>query len=1142
MPAEGDRVTASAPLAPVALALAAGIALDRAMAPVELEVWAVGTLGLAAAAAWARPRDRGPIGSLLRPWVVLLLLAFTGLGGAWHHRWWSRLKPNDLAWWIDETPRPAWLRGVLVSVPEFHPPEFPDENGSTRALLELTGRNDGRDWQPCTGRVMLTIGGDRADLRMGHPMTAAGSLAAIAGPHNPGQFDTRAAMRAEGVRLRLSVGEPAGIQPDPTGRVWPLTAGLGRMRTGSRDRLVAGLDPRVAPLASALLLGRREGVDPDINDAFARTGTAHLLAISGLHLQALALAVFGGAMLVRMSPKASLVLVLTVTLGYALLVGLMPSVVRSAAMTAGFCLAGLVDRRAFGANLLALAAVITLLQNPSNLFDTGCQLSFLAVAAIFWGLPMAEALLRRLVPRVRWNLATFALEITRPDDPLDDLEAQYAPGWKRGLGRLGRVVWGSLLLSAVVGVTTAPLVALRFHLISGVGLVLNAVLVPLSTLALLATGLALAVPGAGGPIADRLLGMTLGLVQRASAWRWGYAFTPGPAAWWVAGFYVLVACLAARRVRRWAAWGLGLWTLLPAAMAAITAGPVTPEVEILDVGHGLAVLIRMPGGRTALYDCGRMRDPHIGRRMIARALWQRGVRRLDQVILSHADADHINALPDLAERFAIGELVVSPVFGRDDGELAARLARGAAYGCRVRRVVAGDRLALGGGLDAVVLHPPTGWSPRAPDNDGSLVLDLSWHEHHLLLTGDLDGQGIPELLKRRSPGFPVVVAPHHGGRTANPPALYDWARPGRVVVSSRPLEPGASDPLAFLSEWGIKVLRTGDAGAVRVRWSDAGLALDAPRPSGPEATGRVLGASLVPFGPHGVVIGLLGIVGGLVAVGTIAVVEWGAWALVRPGGSWNEAATEPPPWEPIEALAADGVRLAGAWRRGENGRLALILHGFGESRAALLSRGEALAVRGWSVALLDARGRGRSGGQWTTFGAAEADDVKAWLDTLARKLGPEVRPVVWGRSMGAAIALRAAALDPRITALVLEAPYAELRDSVAIGLRAKHLPGWLAGPLIRRAGRLAGHSLDEPPPVRLAGGVNGPVLVVHGAEDRIAPAAEVRRLASAFPRPPQLIEVPGARHVDVFDTGGPKLAGRIASFLDAATTGQTGTV
>jgi pimeloyl-ACP methyl ester carboxylesterase len=139
--------------------------------------------------------------------------------------------------------------------------------------------------------------------------------------------------------------------------------------------------------------------------------------------------------------------------------------------------------------------------------------------------------------------------------------------------------------------------------------------------------------------------------------------------------------------------------------------------------------------------------------------------------------------------------------------------------------------------------------------------------------------------------------------------------------------------------------------------------------------------------------------------------------------------------------------------------------------------------------------------------------------------------------MGAAIVARAAAGEPRIAAVVLESPYDDLAAVVAGWLRKlPFLPcrRVLAALIVRRAGRLAGVSLRRPRPVDLARRIGAPALIVHGRDDSLVPPAAVARLAAAFPRPPQVVEVPGAGHSDVIDVGGPELIGRVVAFLDAS--------
>jgi uncharacterized protein len=149
---------------------------------------------------------------------------------------------------------------------------------------------------------------------------------------------------------------------------------------------------------------------------------------------------------------------------------------------------------------------------------------------------------------------------------------------------------------------------------------------------------------------------------------------------------------------------------------------------------------------------------------------------------------------------------------------------------------------------------------------------------------------------------------------------------------------------------------------------------------------------------------------------------------------------------------------------------------------------------------------------------------------------PPLQPVLWGRSMGAAIALRAAALDSRVLALVLEAPMVDLVASTAAVLRRRRLPfpRILARRVVRRASRLAGMPIDRPSPVETAPRVRFPTAMIHGTDDSIVPIQEARRLASAFACPPHWFEVAGAKHIDVVDVGGQPLLAQVAGVLEEA--------
>jgi competence protein ComEC len=824
-----------APLVPLLLALAAGIVIDRSLDPCETGTWI--TLALASITVSCLGLRREPASSLG------LFTAVLALGGAWNHFWWNDRPPDDLSWSVAETPRPAWVRGVVsetlgVRASAGYGPGEPDRV-LTRMVVSISRISGGSDWQRASGQAMLTVTGDRTDVHAGQPVEAAGQLARVAGPLNPGEFDYRAFLRSRGIHLRLTVDSPAGLSVDPGGDQWRLTRWLEEVRASCRARLAAHLDSRTAPLASALILGQREDIDPEINDAFARTGTTHLLAISGLQLQALA--VFLGLLLriVQVPRRPAYAAVAVVTIGYSLLVGLAPSVVRSAVMTLTFCLAAIVSRPTRPANTLAMAGLLTLAWNPFFLFDVGCQLSFLAIAALIWLVPPGRQVLRAVLDSIG-----RAVRSTPP--AIAALRQRFAPGWRRMIGRLGAHVGLGILASAVVWLAALPLVALRFHLVSPIGILLNIPLIPLTSIALLlgASGLGLGLvwePLGALPIwaADVLLQLTEVIVRWGVRQPWGHRFVAGPSPGSVIVFYGLLAVAA---VATWAAgrrstktrltgWPIVLWFLVAASMIPgwLLQGLGTTaaiEGDLLAVGHGLAVSLRLEDGHTILYDCGRMGDSRVGRRIIAPALWSRGITRLDEVYLSHADQDHYNALPDLLDRFRIGEVIIPPGFvSPENPGTALLLDLLRTRGVRLRTIAA-PATWTHGSTRFTVLHPPAGWHPETPDNARSLVLDVEHGGRHLLLTGDLDQLGIIELIARPriDPPVELMLAPHHGGRSANPAALYAWARPQAVVVSQRMPAPGTNDALTALERSGIPLLRTWQRGAVHFRWQSDEIA------------------------------------------------------------------------------------------------------------------------------------------------------------------------------------------------------------------------------------------------------------------------------------------------------------------------------
>ena len=307
-----------------------------------------------------------------------------------------------------------------------------------------------------------------------------------------------------------------------------------------------------------------------------------------------------------------------------------------------------------------------------------------------------------------------------------------------------------------------------------------------------------------------------------------------------------------------------------------------------------------------------------------------------------------------------------------------------------------------------------------------------------------------------------------------------------------------------------------------------------------------------------ILITIFGSLLGLLSCFVLAVIDWAAWVLVlpnrRPGTlaaqvdfALHADSPERSLGDSIETRGFDGVKLAGLWHafshpQGVCRGTVLLIHGFAEDPSGLRVRMYALNAHGWNVAALDARAHGRSEGDRGTFGATESKDLVAWIATLTEsgRISEESPTLaLWGRSMGAAIALRAASENPlSFAAIVLEAPYVDLATAFIRVLKRKRVPvpRLFARLILRRAGRLARTSLSDPRPIDLAPKVAAPLLILHGTEDSLIPMTEIYELANAFPDAAEVIEVQGGGHNTVIDIGGARLLDRVATFLDQAVT------
>ena len=430
-------------------------------------------------------------------------------------------------------------------------------------------------------------------VRVGDRLRIFGSLSAVSPPMNPGEFDFATSQRQRRMVCRMSVDAPECVSIVARSSWWNPRTMIQTMRSQSNELLAEHLRADQAELAAAILLGIREQIDSQRIENFMNTGTIHLLAISGLHVGMLATGFWLIARLGGISRRTSLFFAIGLFLSYALFTDARPPVVRAAVLICVMCVARLLGRRAFEFNTLALAGLILLAVNPTNLFQAGTQLSFLAVATLSCS-------------------RGIAFWLTEPEDPLQRLISQSRPWPSRMLRRARVFVWQLWVASTVIWLVALPLVMYRFHLVSPVAVFLNPILwVPMGVA--LFSGFGVLIFGWTVPplanVSAWVCGQSLAVIEHGVLWAveipCGHAWVPSPPQWWVLSFYgALAVGVAVPRFRLALRWLIALAAIWFAVGFAVTVGPLARReasrgeqlaCTFVAVGHGTSVLIGVAG-------------------------------------------------------------------------------------------------------------------------------------------------------------------------------------------------------------------------------------------------------------------------------------------------------------------------------------------------------------------------------------------------------------------------------------------------------------------------------------------------------------------------------------------------------------------
>ena len=658
--------------------------------------------------------------------------------------------------------------------------DFPQRHGPT---VSMAGEVRDNPW--VSGRVRISWFEPDAEIQLGDVWRLELRLRRPRGTANPGVFDYETWLFRERVAATAYVVDSQRNALIRSGDLGPIN----RLRRRAVERTVAVVtEPERAAVLSAISVGARHLVAREQWDRYASTGTTHLMAISGLHVGMVAaagyfLAAVISGIFIRGSNhhRTSTVVALCFAIAYSVVSGLAVPAQRSALMIGLVALAVLRYRQVPAFTVIATACVLISASSPLATMAPGFKLSFLAVLVLVW-------MARRLVPVQSGSLLSVPLRASRQ--------------------------LGGMQLMLLFGLM--PFTVLIFGRVSLAAPLVNMLAVPvfsLTTVPLTLCGLLL-----GGPLhiaGDHLLrlaSVSLGLVE----WAIEYAAQ------------IPVASVSPPAIAGWSLTLLFLplaWVFCPpgwpgrniawiAALAVILYQPSRPSqgcatVDVLDVGQGLAVSIATRSS-TLLFDTGPAfrGGGNAAESVVMPFLAGRGVNRLDELVVSHADLDHAGGVSSLVHALPVGTLRIGEVI--DDPAVA-------------RRCDAGESWTVDG-IDFEFLYPDA--KSNVSGNDASCVLQVSAGSHRLLLTGDIERAAEAELLRSgRLQDVDVVIVPHHGSRTSSSPSFVRALHPDLAIISAGFGNRWGLPHVEVVERWhasGAEVLTTAASGAISLSLCEQG--------------------------------------------------------------------------------------------------------------------------------------------------------------------------------------------------------------------------------------------------------------------------------------------------------------------------------
>jgi len=734
-----------------------------------------------------------------------------------------------------------WRAGVRLTIygkTKSSKPALSQRDGASESS-DLPGLSDGAVSH--RGPIPLTYGNRLRIIAKLHPAR---------NYRNPGAFDYEGYLRDNGISMLGSADEKDVERlPGFSGSRIELWRNL--VHSSIVAKIHQLWPASQASLMDAMVLGEESFLRNSTRTEYQRSGTYHVLVVSGMNLSILAVAIFWALRQFRIDPSVAAIATVVVSFSYAFVVGVGPPVWRAALMLATYLGARLLYRERNMMNAIGAAALGVLIVDPSALFGASFQLTFLAVFIIAGiGAPILERTTSPYAQGLRLlRVASYDLHVA-PAVAQFRLDMRLIAGRLRRFSgpRLSlavpavfmRVAIGFcelLFISALMQAGLALLMAYHFHRATTMGMPANLAVIPLTQVlmpaAAAAVGLGyistvLAHPAVwiSGLALDGIAGTVhlLGGAHLAGASVADMRVAMPSVAMILGSVAVLALAMIAARRALWAAFtSVALIVVVAVWIAFVPARPhiraAMMEMTTIDVGQGDSILLVTPEGRTLLVDAGGLpqwmhSDFDLGEQVVSSYLWNRGIDHLDIVAITHPHADHLGGMPAVISNFHPRELWLS--IDKPVGALASIVAQAQKSGMNVLVRKEGDQFNYGGVHFKMLAPGRDQVTGSMRPNDNCLVFTATFGATTALLEGDAESPAERRLVEEHPEAMLLKVA-HHGSATGTSADLLATVRPRYAVISvgtRNVYGHPRREVLERLQRAGVKTYRTDEEGAV----------------------------------------------------------------------------------------------------------------------------------------------------------------------------------------------------------------------------------------------------------------------------------------------------------------------------------------